>query len=294
MGNLSRIGSYLSELEGKSKIELEGRDIRILVEILHAPQTVYNMTKIINRKIEFKVPIDDGGENSPQGTPSYRVVYWTSGPLTEPAVRKRFNKLARYGLIKVIKDETKLPRKIRFAFHQKGTKPFELTEYGVFCYLSYEPLPRLVVLRRYWDYKIMRLLLSSYFEKQTVLGHLTPHEYMVMNRFLHEALLIIKERVDIIDNVDESEIYIHKELNKSKKGKKHRTWKEEEIVKLEDDLRWHAKSLALRLMVDTASKDKEKNHESRRMLGFLVHDKKFVNLVKDTMHEILSYYRGGK
>jgi hypothetical protein len=140
----------------------------------------------------------------------------------------------------------------------------------------------------------MRLLLSSYFEKQTVLGRLTPHEYMVINRFLHEALRIIKQRVDIIDNVDESEIYIHEELNKSRKGKKHRTWKEEQIAKLEDDLLWHVKSLALRLMVDTASKDKDKSQKSRRILHFLAHDKKFVKLVKDTMHEILSYYGGGK
>jgi hypothetical protein len=297
MGNHSRIGGYLSELEGKSKIELEGRDIRVLVEILHAPQSVYGMTKMINEKFEFKVPADDhddGDENSTQDSPSYRVIYLTAGPLTKPAVKKRFNKLARYGIIKEIEDESRLPRKTRFAFHQKGTKPFEVTEYGLFCYLSYEIEPRLVVLRRYWKYKVMRLLLSSYFEKQTVLGRLTPHEYMMINSFLHEALRIIKQRVDIIDKVDESEIYIHEVLNKSKNGKKYRTWKEEQIAKLEDDLLWHAKSLALRLMVDTASKDKEKSEKSRRILHFLAHDKKFVKLVRDTMHEILSYYGGGK
>ncbi|MFL6474159.1 MAG: hypothetical protein ACJ701_04015 [Nitrososphaera sp.] len=59
------------------------------------------MTKIFNKKFEVKVPLDDdnhGYENSPQDTPSYGVVYWTAGPLTEPAVRKRFKKLAKYGL----------------------------------------------------------------------------------------------------------------------------------------------------------------------------------------------------
>lgn len=297
MGNHSRIEGYLTELEGKSKIKLEDRDIKVLVEILHAPQTVYDMTKIINKKFEVKVPLDDdnhGGYDSHENTPSYRVVYLTAGPLSKPAVKKRFKKLVRYGLIKEIKDEKKLPRKARFAFHQKGRKPFEITEYGLFCYLSYETQPRLAVPRRYWHYKVMSLLLASYFEKQTVLGRLTPHEYFMIIRFLLEALHIIKQRVDIIDNVDESEIYIHEVVNKSEKRKKYRTWKEEQVSKLEDDLMWHAKSVALRLMVDTASKDKDKSQKSLRLLSFLTHDKKFVKLVKDTMHEILSYYGGGK
>ena len=297
MGNLSRIEGYVSELVGKSKIKLEDRDIKVIVEILHAPQTVYSITKIINEKIEFKVPIyddDRSGDDFPPDTPPYRIIYWTAGPLTEPAVRKRFRKLVRYGLIEEIKDEKRLPRKVRFAVHQKKRKPFEITEYGLFCYLSYEIQPRLTVLRRYWHYKVMKLLLSSYFEKQTVLGRLTTQEYHVINRFLHEAIRIIKRRVDIIDNVDESEIHIREEINKGKKGKKYRTWKLEEIADLEDDLEWHAKSLGLRLMVDTASKDKEKSKKSRRILSFLAHDKKFVKLVIDTMHEILSYSGGGK
>jgi hypothetical protein len=89
MGNHIDIEGYLSELEGKSKIELESMDMKVLVEILHAPQSVYGMTKIINKKIEFKVPVDDdnhAGDNSPEGTPSYRVVYLTAGPLSKPAV----------------------------------------------------------------------------------------------------------------------------------------------------------------------------------------------------------------
>jgi hypothetical protein len=293
MGNLSRIEGYVSELEGKSKIKLEAGDIKVLVEILNAPQSVYNMTKIINEKVEFKVPIDDndyGNDKSLPDTPSYRIVYWTAGPLTEPAVRKRFRKLVRYGLIEEIKDEKKLPRKARFAFHQKRTKPFEVTEYGLFRYLSYETPPLLIVLQRYWHYKVMRLLLSSYFEKQTVLGRLTTQEYDVINRFLREALRIIKRRVDTIDNVDESEIHIREEINKGKKRKKYRTWKLEEIANLEDDLEWHAKSLGLRLMVDTASKEKEKSKESRRILSFLRQDKKFEKLIKETMHEIQAYY----
>ena len=67
MGNHSRIEGYLSELEGKSKIKLEDRDIKVLVEILHAPRTVYDITKIINKKFEVKVPLDDdnhGGGDS--------------------------------------------------------------------------------------------------------------------------------------------------------------------------------------------------------------------------------------
>jgi hypothetical protein len=96
--------------------------------------------------------------------------------------------------------------------------------------------------------------------------------------------------VDTIDNVDESEIHIREEINKGKKRKKYRTWKLEEIANLEDDLEWHAKSLGLRLMVDTASKEKEKSKESRRILSFLRQDKKFEKLIKETMHEIQAYY----
>lgn len=296
MGNHLDIEGYLSELEGKSKIELEDMDKKVLVEILHAPQTVYSMNKIINEKIEFKVPVDDDNnydsDNSTEDT--YRVVYWTAGPLSKPAVRERLKKFVRYGRIKEIKDEKRLPRKARFAFHQKRRRPFEITEYGLFCYLSYEIAPRFSVLRRYWHYKVMRLALSSYFEKQTITGRLTHSEYMMINLFLTRTLDIIKRRLAIIDNVDKSEIYLHEESNKRKKGKQSRTWKEKQITELEDDLLWHAKSLALRLMVDTASKDKEKSEESRRKLSFLAQDKKFVKLVKDTMHEILSYYGGGK
>jgi hypothetical protein len=298
MGNHLGIEGYISELEGKSKIKLEDRDIKVLVEILHAPRTVYDMTKIINKKFEVKVPLDGddnhSDDDSPEGTASYRVVYWTAGPLSRPAVKKRFEKLARYGLIEEIKEEEKLPRKARFAFHQKGRKPFEITEYGLFCYLSYETQPRPAVLRRYWRYKVMRLLLSSYFEKRTITGRLPPYEYWMIIGFLLEAIHIIKQTVDRIDNVDESEIYLHEAVNNIEKGKKYGTWKEEQISKMEDDLLWHAKSLALRLMVDIASKDKDKSRKSLRLLSFLAHDKKFVRLIKNTMHEILSYYGGGK
>ena len=97
MGNHLGIEGYISELEGKSKIKLEDGDIKVLVEILHAPRTVYDMTKIINTKFEVKVPLDDdnpGGGDSHEDTPSYRVVYLTAGPLSRPAVKKRFKKLS--------------------------------------------------------------------------------------------------------------------------------------------------------------------------------------------------------
>jgi hypothetical protein len=122
----------------------------------------------------------------------------------------------------------------------------------------------------------MRLLISSYFEKESVV-HLTVLEYSVIQQFFVEALSITTNGLNTIEE-----------------AKKDETWRQELITQLVDELLWHAKSFALRLMADTAFEDKDKSEESRRKLGFLAHDKKFVKLIKDTMHEILSYYRGGK
>ena len=117
----------------------------------------------------------------------------------------------------------------------------------------------------------------------------------VIGDFLQEALHIVKQRLSIIDNETVADNFMFEGQNKNKKVKKYRTWREEQIAKLEDDLERHAKSFVLRLMVDTASKDRAKRKKSRYIMDdFLAHDEKFIKLKKDTMHKMLSYYGGGK
>jgi hypothetical protein len=302
-GYLSELEDYLSELEGKPKIKLGNRDKQFLQYMLYKPKYLSSLHKHVNELYD-----DEDARNIKKSTDAKHAPhYLLAGPMRKPATHKAIRKLLNYELIKPINkkslenkglleglDDANLTREEFFAANRKRAKLFDITEYGLFCFLSqaFDFTPSMLGLR--WQSKTMKLLLSPYFEEKTVLGRLTTLEYDVINRFLIEALLIIKRRVDIIDNVDESEIYIHDELNKSKKGKKRRTWKEEEIASLEDDLEWHAKSFALRLMVNTASNDRDKSEESRNKLSFLFHDKKFLKLAEDTTHEILSVYRGGK
>ena len=136
-----------------------------------------------------------------------------------------------------------------------------------------------------WESKTMQLLLSPYFEKETVAGRITYLQFGVIRDFLQEAVRIVERSLNIIENQSKFDIYMFEKRNKNKKVKKYKTWREEQIAKLEDDLDWHAKSFALRLMVNNASEDKDKSEQSRKILnGFLIHDKKFVKLVEDTMH----------
>ncbi len=151
------------------------------------------------------------------------------------------------------------------------------------------------MLGRRWESKTIQLLLSPYFEKEAVAGRLTSLRSSVIRDFLQGALDIISQRLSMIEESDELDFFKHETSNTRKKVTKYITWREEMITKLEDDLEWHVKSFALRLMADTASKDKDKAKRSRSILDdFLAHDEKFVKLVKDTLHEILSYYGGGK
>jgi hypothetical protein len=141
------------------------------------------------------------------------------------------------------------------------------------------------ILGLHWESKTIQLLLSPYFEKETVAGRLTVLQYGVISGFLLEALLIVGRRLNIIENKPKLDILLFEEQNRNKKVKKYKTWREEQIAKLEDDLDWHAKSFALRLMYDNASEDEDKREQSRSILnGFLIHDKKFVKFVEDTMH----------
>lgn len=292
MGNHSRIEGYLSELIGKPKIKLEDRDWKFLIELEEHTESIYSMHAFLNSTYEFKIP--SFGNNAGREKNGARVVTLTKGPpLSRSAVRKRLKKFIDYGLIEEIKSKKRLTSKERFAANLHRSKPFRISEYGLFCILSQpkEGYP-LDLFQRNWQRKVMKLLLSSYFEKKTFASPTVEDDIVMMDFFL-ESLRIVKKRLSWIENPNGSDI-IHEKLRKNRKGKKSKTWKQEQIRQLEDDLMWHAKSFALRLMADIASKDKDKRQKSRRILSFLAQDKKFVKLVEDAMHEILSYYRGGR
>jgi hypothetical protein len=290
MRNRSAIQGYLSELIGKRKIEFEWRDRKALIEILHTPQSVYGLTKIFNEIDVVRLPPDDddSDDNIPQGTRADRVFNWTSGPITRPATRKRIQKFVRYGLIEEIKDMKSIPKRMRFDFLKKRKNPqmrkklYRVTEWGLFCYLLHgrpdirapDELPYLLV--HYWESKVMRLLISSYFEKETV-NRPTVLEYSVIKQFFAQRLSITNNGLSAIEEAEKDE-----------------TWRQELIIQLEDDLVWHAKSFALRLLVDIGSKDKEKSQKSRLIWSFLANDNKFVKLAEDAVHEIRSYYIGGR
>jgi hypothetical protein len=279
MGNRLDIKGYLSELLEKRKIALENRDKKFLFEMFNQPEHVRNLHRIINKRYEWRLPPEDGG-NTSQGSDTLEdtVYYITSGPLTRPAILKRIKKLVSYGLIEPV-DKKSRTKKEFFDANLRRAKLFKVTEYGLFCVLSQETLYPSGLFLRHWKSKGVRTLLSPYFEKKTF-DRMTTEMYFTLVRFLHEACSITIERLNAIEQ--------------AKKENDGAECQEQIIRGLEDDLLWHAKSFALRLFVDSASKDKEKSEESRRKLSFLAHDKKFVKLVIDTMHEILSYYGGGR
>jgi hypothetical protein len=318
-GYLSELEDYLSELERKPKIKLGNRDKQLLQHIIYKPEYPSSLHKNINELYRVNPSLDDGARNTKKSINSKHVIhYLLAGSLSKPAALKTIKKLLKYELIKSINkslidkglseglDNSNLTREI-FAANQKRAKLVDITEYGLFCFLSQVVDFTPSMLGLHWQSKTMKLLLSPYFEKKTVASDERSNKVVavaylpttigprVIGNFLQEALHIVERRLSILDNETELTNFMFEELNKNKKVKKYRTWREEQIAELEDDLEWHAKSFVLRLMVDTASKDRDKRKESHYILDdFLAHDKKFIKLKKDTMYEILSYYRGGK
>jgi hypothetical protein len=298
MGNRLDIEGYLSELIGERKIE--SGDMKFLSELLVGAESVTSLHRSINIKYEWKLASEDGSDTS-QGIDAAKdtVYYITKGPLSKPAVRKRIRKLAKYGLIKEVDKKSlsdkalfdanvrrttsrqigpSISQKALFDANVRRAKLFRVTEYGLFCVLSQEGIYPSGLLPRYWQSKVMKVLLSSYFEKKTVV-RLTPPMYFMIVRFLHERCSITTERLSEIEQAkkenDEAEC-------------------QEQITRLEDDLVSHAKSFALRLLVDSAASYKDKRERSRHILSFLAHDKKFLKLLDTAVREILSYYKGGE
>lgn len=302
-GYLSELEDYISELKGKRKIRLGNRDKQLLNELIYKPEYLSSLNKygkeLYDDEDALRIKKSIDAKHAPH--------YLLTGPVKKPATLKAIKKLLEYKLIKQMDKKRlriddlfedvgngELTGKEVFAAMVKRAKLFDITEYGLFCFLSqvFDFIPSMLGLR--WESKTMKLLLSPYFERETVAGRLTTLQFWMIRDFLQEALHIVEQGLSKIENPTELSVYMFEEENKTRKIKKYRTWEEEQMAKLEDELQWHAKSFALRLIVDTASKDKEKSEESRNKLSFLFHDKKFLKLAEDTMHEILSYYRGGK
>lgn len=301
MGNFSSIKGYVSVLEGKPRVELKTRDKKFLIEILESPKSAYSMTKIVNQKFELKLPKDDYYGNSSSKSNSNRsnsntsqridaaqtVFVIPNKGLSDTATLNRMRKLAGYGLIEIpldkensTLDKKSFTRKEYFAANLHRGKPFKITEYGLFCMLSkieeYDPLRFFL---RYWRYKVMRVLLASYFEKKTLL-RLRSELYFTIAQFLIGACNITIKRLSQIEDATR------------RNDKKERL---ELIRRLQDDLLWHAKSFALRLLVDSASPEDDDYHRSRRrVLSTLAYDKKFYKLADIAIREILSYYKGGR
>jgi hypothetical protein len=312
-GYLSELEDYISELEGKRKIKLGNRDKQFLEQILCKPKYPSTLYKNVNELYKAGPLFDKVARRAKRPINTKQALHYNLlGPLSKPAALKTIKKLLKYELIKPINkslrdkelaeglDDANLTREI-FAANQKRAKLVDITEYGLFCFLSqvFDFTPSLLGL--HWESKTMKLLLSPYFEKKTVASDvlsdidLSTIEPGLIRDFLQEALHIVERKLSIIDNETELDNSWFEVQNKNKKVKKYRTWREKQIAKLKDELEWHAKSFVLRLMVDTASKDRDKRKESRYILDeFLAHDEKFIKLKKDTMHEILSYYGGGK
>jgi hypothetical protein len=302
-GFLSEIEDYLSELKGKRKIRLGNRDKQLLAQLIYKPEYVTSLNKHVNELYEGTSLDEDTKKRiNSKHAPHYSI----TGPMSEQATGKAIVKLRKYKLIKSINksledkglleglDNANLTREI-IAANEKRAKLFDITEYGLFCFLSQAQMLDFdsSILGRRWESKTVKLLLSPYFEKETVAGRLTYLQFGVIRDFLLGALHIVKQGLSMIES-EELDFFKHETPSTRKQVTKYTTWREEQIAKLEDDLDWRAKSFALRLIADAASKDKEKSKESRSKLNFLLHDKKFLKLAEDTTHEILSVYRGGR
>jgi hypothetical protein len=318
-GYLSELDDYISELEGKPEIKLGNRDKQFLAHLIYKPEYPSRLRKNVNELYRVNPSLDRGARNTKKSINSKHVIhYLLAGSLSKPAALDTIKKLLKYELIKPINKSlvdkglleglgnSNLTREI-IAANQKRAKLVDITEYGLFCFLSQvsDFTPSMLVL--HWQSKTMKLLLSPYFEKKTVASDeystmVVANVYLpttigprVIGDFLQEALHIVNRKLSIIDNETGADNFMFEGLNKNKKVKKYRTGREKQIAELEDDLEWHAKAFVLRLMVDTASKDRDKRKESRYILdNFLAYDEKFIKLKKDTMHEILSYYEGRK
>lgn len=209
---------------------------------------------------------------------------------------KIFHRLEKLKLIECINDEEKerikyLNQKQRFRFNRASTKPYRITEYGLFYIFSnlHEFPDCGPLLSRYYRKSIVvRTLISRYFDKKTIEHH-TP--------WLHALLLIfLSERCQITSNAI-AEI----EAN-STDAKKQEFYRR----KLGEDLDWQARSFALRLLTSfslsssaalssTSGRKKSKSiydlpSLTESDMDILKNDKKFSNLLSIALQDVNKGY----
>lgn len=139
MGNQIDVNGYLSQLKWRPAVKLNYREIQFLFQFIEGPESVTSMHGSINRKYDIRTKKQEDHNSNDSSTGSEEiVVFFSRGPLSKPAVRKRIMKLLEYGLIeKVALSSTTLNKEI-INFNLRRAKPFKITEYGLFCILSQE------------------------------------------------------------------------------------------------------------------------------------------------------------
>jgi hypothetical protein len=292
MGNQIDVNGYLSQLKWRPAVKLDPREIQFLFQFLEGPESVTSMHRSIDRKFDVRIKKQTHKNSNNISTESEEavVVFFSRGPLSRPAVRKRIMKLLEYGLIEKVdlRNITTTLNKEIISFNLRRAKPFKITEYALFCILSQEIDYPVELFSKYWKSKMLTTLLAPYFEKRNIV-HASPLVHFAVVLYLNRACHITNDALKKIEKVAGVTI--------TTDGNKGDDYKEQErqdiIARLKDDLDWHAKSLALRLLVLPAREKKEEERSKRiRALMDLASDKKFSKLLDTVVHEVQSSYKG--
>jgi hypothetical protein len=278
MGNQIDVNGYLSQLNWRPARKLNCGDKRFLFQFLERPEYVTSMHRSINRKYEFKIKKekeDQNSKNSSTESEEEIVMSFSRGSLTKPGVRKRIRKLLRYGLIEEVALSSRTLNKEIINFNLRRAKPFKITEYALFCILSQEIDLPVGLFSKYWKSKVLTTLLSPYFEESSLVRR-TPPLHFAVALYLYRACNITNEALNKI-----KEVVAATSIDSDREGNEQE--RQDIIAKLKDDLEWHAKSFALRLLVDW---------DQIHILLDLKSDKKFSKLLDTVVREVQSSYEG--
>jgi hypothetical protein len=285
MGNQIDVNGYLSQLKWRPALKLNRGEKQFLFQFLEEPESTTSMHRSINRRYEFKIEKEDRSNNDNSTENDEIVVYFTRGSLTKPAVRKRISKLLRYGLIEKVVLSSKTLNKDIMNFNLRRAKPFRITEYALFCVLFQEIEYPIGLFSKYWKSKVLTTLLSPYFEERNIV-HADPYLHFAIVLYLYRACKITDEALNKIKETTETTSTTNGDIEGSQQERQDTI-----IATLKDDLKWHAKSFALQLLVDSAAdKNDERRRKRIRILLNLASDEKFSELLDTVVHEAQSSY----
>jgi DNA-binding Lrp family transcriptional regulator len=292
-GNQIDLNGYLSQLKLQPAKKLDRGEMQFLLQFLEGQESVASMNRSINQRYEFKIQkeVNENGDESNTESEELVMVF-SRGSLSKPAVRKRIKKLLKYGLIKraVLSSET-LNKDI-INLNLKREKPFKITEYGLFCIMSQEivdyPDYPVGLFSKYWKSKVLTTLLSPYFEEKNIV-HANAYLHFAVVLYLNRACKIINEAFNKIkETTGATTSTANGDIEDSKQEQQDII-----IATLKDDLEWHAKSFALKLLVDSVA-DKNYDRRTKRIgiLRNLASDKKFSEFLDTVVYEVQSSYEG--